>query len=159
LIIALLILNILSAQTLCDSKSGMVYSALEHPPKPNLTDRELENRLSSVIDPALLESYKTDYFYITFFVNCKGEGFNYKLRVRKGDKFQIDTISNFQHVFLSNMQSLLSWSPGQMEYFENGKQIDEAVDFQGSYSIRIDGNKLHILNKKKIKKHYKQKSK
>jgi hypothetical protein len=150
----LLTINTITAQTLCDTRSGMVFIVVDHPPKPNLTDRELENRLNSVIDPILLESYKTDFCYITYFVNCKGEDFNYKLLVRKDDKFQIDSISNFQHVFLSNMQSLLSWSPGLMEHFEKGKKIEKAVDFQGSYSIRIEGNKLYILNEKEKKKHF-----
>ena len=159
LIVALLIIDTLSAQTLCDTKSGMILFAAEHPPKPNLTDNELEVKLNSFIDPSLLESYKADYLYITFVVNCKGEDFNYKLSKRQDGKAQKDSLSNFQEVFLTKMQSLLTWSPATIEIREKGKQIEKAVDFQGSYTIRIDGSKFHILNEKEKKKHFEQKPK
>ncbi|HLN53654.1 MAG TPA: hypothetical protein VK212_08090 [Lentimicrobium sp.] len=158
-ITVLLSINALSAQTLCDTKSEMVWFILEHPPIPNLTDNELEIKLNSVIDPSLLESYKADYLYITFFVNCKGEDFNYKLAKRQDGKVQKDSLSNFQEVFLSQMQSLLSWFPGTKEFFEKGKPIEKTVDFQGSYTILVDGSKFHILNEKEKKKHFEQKPK
>ena len=44
------------------------------------------------------------------------------------------------------MQSLLTWSPATIEIKEKGKQIEKAVDFQGSYTIHFDGSKFHILN-------------
>lgn len=156
---ALLTLNTLSAQTYCDTINRMIYLTFEHPPKPNLTESELEIRLNSALDSTLLRSYKADFFIVTFYVNCNGEGFNYKLATRVGDRFQYDTISNFQKVFLSLMQSSLSWSPGIIIYNYRGKQYEKAVDCPGSYSIRVDGNKLHILNEKENKKHLKQGSK
>ena len=158
-ILALLTIETVSAQTLCDTKSGMIFSALEHPPKPNLTDKELETSLNSIIDPTLIENYHADYLVIIFSVNCKGEDFNYWLSKRQDGKFQKDSLSNFQQEFLSKIQSLLSWSPGTKTIKEKGKLIEKAVDFQGSYTIRIDGNKFHILNEKEKQKHYKQKFK
>ena len=159
IIIALLTIDSLSAQTLCDTRSGMICIAAEHPPKPNLTDNELEKELNSFIDPSLLESYKADYLYITFLVNCKGEDFDYKLAKRQDGKAQKDSLSNFQEVFLTKMQSLLTWSPATIEIKEKGKQIEKAVDFQGSYTIHFDGSKFHILNEKEKKKHFEQKLK
>lgn len=159
LIVAFLTIDTLLAQTLCDTRSGMIWVAVEHPPKPNLTDKELSIKLNSFIDPKLLDSYKSDFLVITYIVNCKGEDFNYKLANEQNGKVQKDSLSNFQEVFLTKMQSLLSWSPGTIEIKENGKQIEKAVDFQGSYTIRIDGSKFHILNAKEKKKHFSQKQK
>ncbi len=159
LIIALFTIDTLSAQVLCDTNSRMIYIFTEHPPIPNLTDNELESKLNSLIDPSILERYKADYLYITFIVNCYGEDFDYKLAKQQDGKAQKDTLSDFQEVFLNKMQSLLTWSPATRDIKEKGKQIEKAVDFQGTYTIRIDGSKFHILNEKEKKKHFKQKPK
>jgi len=156
LIIALLTIHTVSSQTLCDTRRG-IYSALEHPPKPNLTENELEIALNNTIDPTLIENYHSDYLYIIFYVNCKGEDFNYWLAKRQDGKVQKDSLSSFQQEFLSKIQSLLSWSPGTLPIIEKGKLIEKAVDFQGSYTIRVDGNKFHILNEKEKQKYYNHK--
>jgi len=54
---------------------------------------------------------------------------------------------------------LLSGTPGHFEYYDKGKPIIRHVDFQGSYTIRIDEKGLQILNEKEKKRHFKRKQK
>lgn len=88
---------------------------------------------------------------ITFFINCKGEDFNYRLCKFSDGLTKLDTISDFQRKFLSDLQTLLSWTPGHFKYYDKGKPIIKQVDFQGSYTIRIDEKGLQILMKKRKK--------
>jgi hypothetical protein len=130
---------------------------LEHPPEPTITDTDLESQLNDIIDHNLLHEYNADYLYVTFFINCKGEDFNYKLAKFVDGRTTLDTISNFQTTFLSELQSLCSWTPAQFTFYEKGRPVEKPVDFQGSYTIRVDGDRLHILNEKEKKKHFKKK--
>lgn len=147
------------SQTWCDTSDSQIFTYLEHPPQPTITDAELELKLNSIIDPSALDKYHADYLYVIFSVNCKGEDFNYKLAKLSDGLTKLDTTSDFQRVFLSNFKSFASWSPGRFTFYEKGKPFEKPVDFQGSYTIRVDGNRLHILNEKKKKKHFKNKNK
>jgi hypothetical protein len=128
---------------------------LEHPPQPTITDAELELKLNSTISPTSLANYHADYLYVTFIINCKGEDFDYKLVKRSNGLLLQDSTSEFQRTFLSNFQSFATWKPGLNTVMEKGKPIEKPVDFQGSYTLRVDDNKLLILNKKEKNKHFK----
>lgn len=156
IIIVLLAIGSLSAQTLCDSTRNLIWFDLENSPKPNLEDKELEIKLNQVADLTKLINYDADYLYINLIVNCKGEDFNYTLAKHQDGKVQMDTLSSFQQVFLSKMDSLLSWTPGFMVIKERSKQIEKTLDCSVSYIFRINDNKIYILNKKELQKFYKK---
>ena len=158
LIILLLAIDAISAQTLCNNRN-LVFIPVDYRLEANLTDKELEINLNTLIDPSLLEGYKADYLFITFIVNCKGEDFEYKLSKLQDGKFLKDSLSNFQEVLLSKMQLWLTWTPMTMKTIEKGKMIEKAEDCQGSYIIRIDRNKFHILNEKEKRKFFQKKPK
>jgi hypothetical protein len=155
----LLISAIGSSQILCDTSNQLIYTFLEHPPQPTLTNAELELNLNNSIDQTSLDKYNADYLYVTFFINCNGEDFNYKLAKLSDGLTKMDTTSDFQKSFLFDFQSIASWTPGRFTFYEKGKPVDRPVDFQGRYTIRVDGNRLHILNEKEKKKHFKNKQK
>lgn len=159
LITLLLIFTTGFSQTRCDTTSTHIFLQLEYPPQLTMTDAELELKLNSAISPAFLGDYGADYLYVTFFINCKGEDFNYKLSKLSNGMTNPDSTSDFQSTFLSNLQSFASWTPGRFTFYEKGKPVDRPVDFQGSYIILVDDNKLHILNENEKQKHFKNKQK
>jgi len=130
---------------------------LEHPPQPTITDAELELKLNSTISPTSLANYHADYLYVTFIINCKGEDFDYKLAKRSDGLLIQDSTSEFQLAFLSNFQSFATWKPGLNTVMEKGKPVEKPVDFHGSYILKVEGNKLHILNTQEKKKYFKSK--
>lgn len=151
----LLIITTGFSQTVCDTTGNRIYAYLEHPPQPTITDAELELKLNSTISPTSLANYHADFLYVTFIINCKGEDFDYKLAKRSDGLLFQDSTSEFQRTFLSNFQSFATWKPGLNTVNEKGKTVEKPVDFQGSYTLRVDDNKLHILNKKEKNKHFK----
>ena len=147
------------SQTLCDTTNQKIWIVLEHPPQLTIADADLEIKLNSAIDPTLLANYNANFLYVTFFINCIGQDFNYELFKQADGLTKIDTISDFQKMFLSEFQSIASWTPGLFTFHKNGKEMQRPVDCQGSFTIRVDGNKLHILNEKEKQKHFKNKQK
>ncbi len=147
------------SQTLCDTSSQKIWAVLEHPPQLTIAAKDFEIKLNSAIDQTSLDKYKADRLYVTFFVNCKGQDFNYKLAKLSDGLTKLDTTSDFQKIFLSELQSIVSWTPGLFTFRQNGKEVERPVDFQGSFTIRVDGNKLHILNVKENQKYFMNKKK
>ena len=153
----LLIITTGFSQTVCDTTGNRIYAYLEHPPQPTITEAELELKLSSTISPTSLANYHADYLYVTFIINCKGEDFDYKLAKRSDGLLIQDSTSEFQLAFLSNFQSFATWKPGLNTVMEKGKPVEKPVDFHGSYILKVEGNKLHILNTQEKKKYFKSK--
>ena len=153
----LLILTSGFSQSLCDTSK--IFTILDHPPKPRITDADLELKLNSAIDSTLLVKYNADYLYVTFYVNCNGEGFNYKLAKFADGLTKLDSSSDFQKTFLSTFQSFISWSPGLFTLYEKGKPVTTPANCYSSYIIRVDDNKFHILSEKEKQKHFKSKQK
>jgi hypothetical protein len=156
LLLILTISEICFSQVLCDTISNGIFTVLENPAKPNLTDAELEEKLNNSIKPSLFDNYKVEYIYIYYIVNCKGESFNYKLYSRKDGKVKLDTVSDFQQHIISSMQSLLSFTPAIFKYRKGNKMVEKNVDFQSAYTMKISKNRIHILNEKEKKRHIKQ---
>ena len=156
----LLILFLLSvtgySQSLCDTTNGMAFAFSEQPPKPRMTDRDLETSLNSSIDMASLNVDHADYLFVMFIINCKGEDFNYKLAKRVNGLTKVDSTSELHKNLLDNIQTLQSWTPGLHYKFIKNKRVQVPVDFQGAYTIQINKNKLHILTETEKKKHFKK---
>ncbi len=140
------------SQTLCDTTSQKTFTYTEYPPKASISNSELEDNLNNTIILTSLNNYGADYLLVFFNVNCKGEDFNYILNKRSDGTTVIDTTSDFQKLLVSNLQTLVSWTPGYFEDYKNGKLILTPVDFSCNYIIRVDGNKLHVFSEKEKKR-------
>ena len=147
------------SQTPCDTTGSKIFVSLEHPPRLTITEAELELKLNSAISTTSLVDYHADYLYVTFYINCMGQDFNYKLAKLSDGLTKQDTISDFQRTLLSSFQSFTSWTPGKFTFYKNGKPVDGPVDYQGSYTLRVDKSGLHILDEKEKQKHFKNKQK
>ena len=143
------------AQTPCDTNEKFIWVNSDFPPQSGISIAELEIKLNNTIDPDLLNNYDADYLYVTFNVNCHGEDFNYRLAKSFKGKIIEDTVSNFQKKLLSEMKSITSWTPGRILFeYQNGKPVYFPADFQCSYVIKMEENKIHILNEKEKKKKF-----
>jgi hypothetical protein len=148
------------SQFRCDTTTDMITTYLrDNPPKPLMTDIELETKLNNSIDVAAFNINEAAYFYVIYLINCKGEDFNYTLYINTKTTNTLDTISEFSKKLRDNIQSLQSWTPGIYKDVKNGKTFDRPVDFQGSYALRVDNNRLHILTEGEMRKRLKNKRK
>ena len=147
------------SQTRCDTTNQKIWIVLEHPPQLTIADADLEIKLNSAIDPTLLANYNANFLYVTFFINCIGQDFNYELFKQADGLSKIDTISDFQKIFLSEFQSIVSWTPAIFTFRQDGKKVERLVDFQGTLTIRVNGDKLQITNVKENQKYFMNKKK
>jgi hypothetical protein len=160
LIPLLLVSATVFSQIRCDTTTSDIFTIItEHPPTPALTDSELEILLNNSMDITEFNLNDADHFYVIYFINCKGEDFNYKLYINTNTSNKLDTISEFSKKLRDNIQSLQSWTPGIIKDVKNGKPFDRPVDFQGSYALRVDNNRLHILTEGEMRKRLKSKRK
>jgi len=128
----------------------------DFPPTPSVTDAELEVLLNNSISVSTLEKGIEGYLYVSFTINCKGEDFNFKLHRTVKGRFEEDTTSTLVKTLLNTIQSIVSWTPPLKEDVKNGIPFQRPVDFKMSYLIRIDEDRLHILDEKEKRKYHKK---
>lgn len=128
----------LIGQTRCDTLNDDIYILTEIPPKMDMSIDEIEEIVNKSID---LDKYnlKVKDIYVSLTINCEGEDFNYK--VLKYDN------NDFNRILTECLMNNISWTAAE----QRGKK----VDFSYMFSIRIEKDRINILDdneKKKLKK-------
>ncbi len=148
LFILLLVSQKLQAQVLCDTSNHGVFQFLEHPPKASIDIKELESKINETFTPSEMNNYFARKMYISFFINCRGEDFDYKLFTSNNGTWKQDSTSEFQEKLLANFESFVSFTPALQTTYVKGKELKKAVDFRELYTLNIERNKIHLQKKK-----------
>ncbi len=127
--------DIMKGQTRCDTLTDEIFVATNDPPKMDKNIYELEKIVNNSID---LNKYEVNAkeIYVTLTINCHGEDFNYK--VLKSDN------KEFNRTLTECLMNNINWTPAE----HNGKK----VDFSYVIPIRIENNRINILDDKEKKK-------
>ena len=123
-------------QSLCDTTSKDVFVWSEYPPEMNISINDLENVINQNIKLADYHMDQDKIIYLSLIINCKGEQFNFK--VSNSDN-QI-----FNKALTDCVNKNISWIPGK----HNGN----TVDFSYTFSIKLQSDKITILDSKEKKK-------
>ena len=122
-------------QSLCDTSSKNVFVWSEYPPEMNISMSDLENIINQDIKLADYHMNQDKIIYLSLIINCKGEQLNFK--VSNSDN-QV-----FNKALTDCVNKNISWIPGK----HNGK----TVDFSYTFTIKLQSDKMTILNSKEKK--------
>ena len=125
----------------------------------NLTLESLETTLNSNLSGDLEGLENVEYIYVIYYVNCKGEDYDYTIATFKNGKTAIDSTSNFSSEISELLKTTLEFEPGYLDLSTRNKQDLRMVDAQDNLTIEYSDNRFHVMNEKEIKKHWKRKNK
>ena len=124
----------LIGQSRCDT-SNVIFVFTDVPPKIDKSFNELEMIINREINLNAYNLSEKD-FAISFIINCKGEDFDYKVLKSNDDDFN----KVLTECFMRNI------------YCTPAEHGGKKVDFSFVLSIRIDQNRINILDDKEMKK-------
>lgn len=142
--------SITFGQELCEKDQNTITVAeldSEFGPKPNLSKKELTAIINSNVNILDFPNTYSRDFGVIFFVNCRGEDFNYQFYpIENGKRIQ-DSTSTFQKQIIDCLDSNLDWKPGTSNLSNNGFVPWRQVDYQSVIHFNVKRNKIKILDK------------
>ena len=136
LIILLFIFNYstIIGQTRCNynPKDSLIFWLTELMPTLTISVENLENKINNEIQLKDNNLNEVQIFYVTLIINCKGEGFNYKVQKYENELFN--------QKFVECIKNIAEWNPA----YQGGSPVDIGY----SMKFEVLNNKIkYIINK------------
>ncbi|MFZ1332374.1 MAG: hypothetical protein WAR83_09295 [Flavobacteriales bacterium] len=131
----------------------------ENPPKPRPSFESLNSGLNDALNGQTEGIEDVDFIYILYFVNCKGEGYDYQIAKHQNGTTARDTTSQMSIALREYLKSTLTYEPGFFMVKEGREEIPHYIDFQGAFMVKVEEGVLSVLDDKQNAKHFKKKAK